>query len=576
VISLRRTYLFARGSIGLLRERGAGALGREAGLRLKNRLVHGAPLTQPPELRAINAGYPRWRRLHAPSEAALAEARSRSEQFAHRPLISVIVPVFEVDEVWLRAAIDSVVRQAYPYWELCLADDGSTRPHIARVLDTYAQADSRIRHVRLEHNAGISTASNRAVQASTGEFVALLDHDDELAPDALYQIAVLVNSDPGVELVYTDEDRLDAGTGALTNPYFKPGWSPDLLLAMNYLTHLVACRRTLLDRVGGFRPGIEPGQDYDLMLRLSESTDKVAHIPRVLYHWRSIPGSTAGSGYAKPEAQGAATRCLEDALVRRGIAARVEPQGAGRFRIRYPVEQDPALSLIRFGPRPAPVTGYGKVELVTAEAGADWGSSANAAVEAAGGEYLLFVCEEVESAEPGWVEALLEQCGRPEVGLAGARIVASDGRVFAAGLNLTAEPEAMLAFRGLHRTSRGYFGHGASSRNCSGVAWCFMARREVLDRLGGFHPGLPSPLAELDLCLRANRAGRRVVLTPYATAKVARSSRDLPSIPAEAWETFTARWGAEMAAGDPFLNPNLRTVYGGLELDLNPPPADRD
>ncbi len=573
MISTRRTYLLARGSIGLLRERGIRALGREVHLRLRNRLLHGSPLTEPPELRAINAGYERWREHHAPSEAALRAMRSRSEEFGYKPVISVIVPVFEVDEVWLRAAIDSVLRQAYPYWELRLADDGSARPHIAKVLADYVKNDARISCVFLEQNSGISTASNRALKASAGEYVALLDHDDELAPDALYEVAALLNADPRIDVIYTDEDRLDAVTGALTNPYFKPGWSPDLLLAMNYLTHLVVCRRTLLDQVGGFRPGIEPGQDYDLMLRVTESTAKVAHLPKVLYHWRSIPGSTASSGYAKPQAQGAAKRCLEDALVRRGVEARVEAQGAGRFRIRYPVPPNPPVAMIRLGPRPAPQIELGSIEIVPAGTGGAWGSLANAAVQDSGSEFLLFLGEDVVSAEPGWVQALLEQCCRSEVGITGARLVGSDGKIFAAGIVLTTEQEAMFAFRGLHPASRGYFGHGGSCRNCSGVCGCFMVRRSVFEELKGFHPDLPSPLAELDLCLRAHDAGYRVICTPHATVHLAHSSRELPSISPEAAEAFDRRWKSRLDAGDPFLNPNLRTVYGGLELNFECAPT---
>lgn len=567
MISPRRTYLLAKGSIGLLQERGLGALSREAALRLRHRVLSGAPLGEPPELRAVNAAYARWRELHAPSPSDLDAMRLRCEGFAYRPVISVIVPVFDVEEVWLRAAIESVVSQAYPYWELRLADDGSTRPHVPRVLKEYSDSDQRISYVGLETNSGISTASNRAVEMSSGEFIALLDHDDELAPDALYEVAALLNSEPETGLIYTDEDMLDS-TGRHTRPYFKPGWSPDLLLAMNYLTHLVVCRRTLLDRAGGFRVGIEPGQDYDLVLRLSELATEVAHIPKVLYHWRSIAGSTASSGYAKPEAQGAAQRALAGALARRGVEATVEPHGAGRFRIRYPVPPDAPVSLVHFG-SPPPESGHRSIQTVAAEPGQAWGRAANDAVEAASGEYLLLVGAAVSSAEPGWVEALLEQCGRAEVGVAGPRMIGSDRRVFSAGLLATADPAGRFAFRGLHPASRGYFGHAASSRNCTAVAGCLMVRRSVFTELGGFDPDLPEVLAEMDFCLRARNAGYRVICTPYATAHLTTSSRDLRALLPERTEPPAP------GQPDPLLNPNLRMVYGGVELNLEPAGSER-
>jgi glycosyltransferase involved in cell wall biosynthesis len=242
-----------------------------------------------------------------------------------------------------------VRRQLYPNWELCIADDGSTRPHIRKVLDEYQQRDSRIKVTYLTENQGISGASNAALALATGEFVGLLDHDDELAPWALLEVVKLLNQNPNLDFIYSDEDKLEPD-GRRSEPFFKPDFSPDLLTSMNYICHFSVFRRELFDKVGGFRKGFEGSQDYDLILRVSEQTKNIAHIPKILYHWRKIPGSASGSVNAKSYAYHAAVKALEEALVRRGQSGKVTMLAPGRYRVRYEVTASLSSALL-FRPR---------------------------------------------------------------------------------------------------------------------------------------------------------------------------------------------------------------------------------
>jgi hypothetical protein len=254
--------------------------------------------------------------------------------FEFQPKISVVMPVYNVEQKWLEEAIESVFLQVYQYWELCIADDASPSPHIKEVLNFFKDRDERVKIKYLQTNRGISGASNEALSLATGQYVALLDHDDVLSRDSLFELVKFLNIHPEAELIYTDEDKLSMG-GLHLRPVFKPDWDPDLFLTYNYICHLVICKRELVEQAGGFRLGFEGSQDYDLLLRLTELTDKIFHIPKVLYHWRMIPGSAAFVVDAKSKAFERAKRALEEALQRRGIRGEVlDGETQGTFRIR--------------------------------------------------------------------------------------------------------------------------------------------------------------------------------------------------------------------------------------------------
>ena len=274
--------------------------------------------------RYLSAAFPgledrRWLKLYTPDAAELESMRQRAADFSYRPRISVILPVYNPSREHLCAALDSVLGQVYSEWELCIADDASTEPFVREVLEDYRQRDCRVRVVFRKENGHISHSSNSALSLASGEFVALLDHDDVLAPHALFEMVRVLNEEPDLDLLYSNEDKLTE-RGKRVQPTFKASWSPEYFLSFMYIGHLKVFRKSLVESVGGFRPGFEGSQDYDLALRVTEQTDKVRHVPKILYHWRMHEDSVAGNIHAKPYAFRVAKKALQEALRRRGIA----------------------------------------------------------------------------------------------------------------------------------------------------------------------------------------------------------------------------------------------------------------
>jgi len=283
--------------------------------------------------------YQLWiERFDAWSTDDLATLRGQLRSFRLKPRISVIMPVYNTDPRWLRRAIDSVLAQIYPHWELCISDNASTLSEVRDVLERYSSEEPRIRVIFRSTNGHISVNSNTALTLATGEFIALMDSDDELPPHALFWVAKEINDHPAVDLIYSDEDKIDT-SGKRYEPYFKPDWNPALILSQNFFSHLGIYRRALVEQVGGFREGYEGSQDHDLVLRCADSTSlsSIRHIPRILYHWRSVPGSTASTRGidAKPYARDAGVRSIEDHLARKNIKARVVPAFSQYYQVDY-------------------------------------------------------------------------------------------------------------------------------------------------------------------------------------------------------------------------------------------------
>jgi GT2 family glycosyltransferase len=545
--------------------------------------------------------YERWVALHTPSEQDLAAMRRAVEWLPRRPLISVLTPVYDIDEKWLRRCIDSVRAQVYPDWELCLVDDASPSPHVARVLAEYAAADPRIRFERSPKNEGIVGASARALAMCRGEFVALLDHDDELSPDALYEVARKLGEHADVDLVYSDEDKLDP-TGRRFNPFFKPDWSPELLMAMNYICHLGVYRRSLLEEVGGFRQGYDGSQDYDLVLRVTERARRVVHIPKVLYHWRVVPSSAAGSTEAKPYAYVAGQRALEDALARRSAEGRVEMVHPGIYRTSYAIVDSPLVSIVI--PTKDKVdllrnciesirskSTYGNYEIIVVDNNSqerathdyfrelgdhatvlpyperfNWSAINNFAARHARGEYLLFMNNDMEVVEPAWIEAMLQHAQRPGVGAVGAKLLFPDDSIQHAGVLVGVCGTANHAFRRLPATHLGYFGFAQVTRNCAAVTGaCMMVKRSVFEAIQGFDEALRVAFNDVDFCLRLGAAGYRVVYAPHATLYHFESATRRAEHPLEDENLMRERWYA-VIANDPFHNPNLSVDHDDFRV----------
>jgi glycosyltransferase involved in cell wall biosynthesis len=277
--------------------------------------------------------YKRWVKETALTAADIESMKKEIESFAFKPKISLIMPVYNIPRQWLVRAIESVFDQVYENWELCIADDASPKPHIREVLSRYQTSDKRVKVKFLEENQGMSGAYNTGLDLAAGQYAAFLDHDDELSRDSLFEVVKLLNLHPEAEIIYSDEDKLTM-SGQRLRPVYKPDWDPGLFLTYNYLCHLVVCSRELVLKVGGFRKGFEGCQDYDLLLRLTELTDNIFHIPKILYHWRMIPGSAAARVDAKPGSFERAKKALQEAMERRGIRAAVtDGERIGTFKV---------------------------------------------------------------------------------------------------------------------------------------------------------------------------------------------------------------------------------------------------
>lgn len=555
----------------------------------------------------VNEQYPAYVRNNRPRARDLQRMGREARSFIHKPLISVVLPVHDPERLWLERALDSVMAQAYPHRELCICDDASSRDHVREILDRYQRLDDRIRIKHLKQNAGVSGASNAALSLASGEFVALLDHDDELSPDALFEVTKLLQEYPEADLIYSDEDKIDE-EGNRSSPHFKPGWSPELLLCHNYITHLAVLRRSLLEEVGGFRKGFEGSQDYDLLLRFTEKTDEIHHIPKILYHWRMVEGSVTTGAQNKPYTHERSRRALSETLERRGMRGTVEPSkvGANFFRVRPEIEGSPEVSVIIPTRNNLDVlkkcvenierrTTYRNYEILIVDndstdpatleylAGTphrvlefkepfNHSKINNFAAFHAEGEYLLFVNDDTEVISGEWLEAMLEHAQRPEIGAVGARLLFPDGRVQHAGVPTgVGVPWTPGVATHIHHffsgNSPGYVGAAKLVRNYSAVtAACAMVRRGVFEAVGGFdEENLPTAYNDVDLCLKIGERGYRIVYTPYAELYHHESISRKEGVTAEAQKYMRERWG-ETLDSDPYYNPNFSRFRGDFNL----------
>lgn len=529
--------------------------------------------------------YQRWiREFDTLSAGDREKIRRRIENFSHRPLISVILPVYNVEEKWLRLCVESVRRQLYENWELCIADDCSPTPRVREILEEYASADARIKVTFHAANGHISAASNSALELATGEFAVLLDHDDELAEHALYFVAEEISRFSEVAMIYSDEDMIDA-RGRRYDPKFKPDWSTDFINSLNLITHLSAYRTEILRRVGGFRLGTEGSQDYDLALRVTEQINEhqIRHIPHILYHWRAIQGSVALSGDEKPYAHERAREAIRAHLTRIGKRATVAPTANNLHRVRYELPENlPRVSLLSAAKdenslrKLAATTSYENFEILRA-GGSDQGAAAglNHFAAKASGDVFVFLDGDFEPLESFWLGELVGLALQKEIGAVGAKILDADGRrIRHGGIILGAGGLIGFANRGLHRKENSSFLRAQLINNFSAVAGVLAVRREVFEAAaGGFDAeSFPNGLFDVDFCLRLREKNLRVVFTPYAElSQLSESSAEkiLTDENAPEAKNFKKRW-AELIAADPFYNPNLSLENERFQIALPP------
>jgi O-antigen biosynthesis protein len=582
---LGRTHsLGARVSSPLWREvfRRQLAYNQEIALCLADLLGTRAPVP-PPSVEDYEA----WYREREPE--AVTRAAEAVKGLQRGPRVSLVMVVSGTEEHLLRASIESVRAQSYGNWELCVADDGSKAPHVTRVLEKYARKDSRILLVR-QGEPGTASAFNASLALAQGEFAGFLGAGDLLAPHALAEVILCLEREPEAELLYSDEDRCDEA-GRRFEPFFKPDWSPDLMRSVNYLSHFAVVRRALLEAVGGLRPEFEGAQDYDLLLRLSEQARRIAHVPAVLYHRRG----------EQKEAADAGRRALAGHLRRKGEEGAVEVVGPGHYRVRYPVRGRPLVSIIvPFKDKPELLrtlttsllgkTAYSHYELLLVSNNStkpetfallesltdprirkltwdhpfNYPAINNFAAREARGELLLFLNNDIEVIHPDWLEELISQAQRPEVGQVGAKLLFPEGTVQHAGIMVGMTGMAGHPFWGMPDTGQWTpFGLPDWTRGFLAVtSACVMLRRAVFEELHGFDERFAVVGSDVDLGLRTVARGLRVVYTPHAKLYHHESaSRRLDRLPVgDLWESFVS-YRPYLRSGDPFYNPNL-TLLG--------------
>ena len=555
----------------------------------------------------LTNNYQEWvRRFDTIEEEDLKAIATYVESLPYKPLISLVLPTYNTPERWLRLVIESVRANVYQNWELCIADDASTRDEVRQVLNEYAEKDKRIKVVFREKNGHIAAASNSALELVTGDFVGLIDHDDEITPDALALVAGELNKDQSLDLIYSDED-MKTSTGLRYNPHFKSDWNPELLLSQNYICHFSVFRTALLRSVGGFRLGTEGAQDWDVIWRVADATkpEKIRHIPHVLYHWRSIEGSTAQSTDFKPYVLEAQKNVVENHLARCGIRnARIEIlRDIAHLRVHFPVPQpQPSVSLIiptrdRVDILKVCVdsilnktdySGYeivivdngssepetfeyfesvkktGKVRIVRDELPFNFSRINNQAVAQTSSELVAFLNNDLEVISRDWLSLMVADAVRPNVGGVGAQLWFPSNLLQHGGIVLGIGGVAGHNHKGRRKGDPGYFNRIILPQNLSAVtAACLVMRRAVFDEIGGFDESLQVAFNDVDLCLRIREKGHEIVYQSYAQLYHHESaSRGYENTP-EKFARFESeiaamrdRWGDALRI-DPYYNPNL-------------------
>lgn len=539
-----------------------------------------------------------------PEEEAIAALSGRADA----PKISIVVPAYNTPDALLRACIESVRTQSYPHWELCIADDASPSAHVWTVLQEYAQRDPRIRVMRRQKNGHISRASNDALALATGDFVALLDHDDELAANALYFMADEILRNPDAQIIYSDEDKITVD-GQRFDPHFKSDWNPDLFYSQNYVSHLGVYARALLNKIGGFRPGFEGSQDQDLLLRCLPhvKANQIAHIPRILYHWRTVEGSTALASGEKSYTTQAGIRALQDHFKQNGPAGVVVEAGqvANTYRVRWPIPTPTPLVSLLIPTRDKKTitevavrsildkTTYPNYEILILDNGSvepetlaffeqiqresdrvrvlrydhpfNYSAINNFGVQHAAGEVVGLINNDVEVIASEWLTEMVSHAIRPDIGCVGAKLYYGNDTIQHAGVILGIGGVAGHSHKQAERDAHGYFSRLKIHQNLSAVtAACLLIKKSVYEQVDGLdEDNLRVAFNDVDFCLKVRESGYRNLWTPYAELyhheSISRGQEDTPEKLArfqKEIDFMKSKWG-EILNTDPHYNPNL-------------------
>ena len=527
------------------------------------------------------------------------------QKWERKVVISVVVPIFRTPEPFLRQMIESVINQTYPFWELCIADGSGNTEKTRTVVEEYVKKDNRILYQVLQENLGIADNTNTAMNMASGDYIALFDHDDLLEPDALFEIAeAAMKSQGNADVLYTDEDKVAADLSEYFQPHFKPDFSPDLLRSNNYICHLFVVKRLLAVSVGGQRKEFDGAQDYDFILRCCEQAKSIVHIPKILYHWRVHKASTADNPASKRYAFEAGKRAIEAHLKRMKVTGTVSAtKDLGFYRVKYKVQGNPFISIVipnkdnvgilkrcidsiqskstyrnyeviiveNNSKEPdtfayyKSIDGKDGISVIYWEEEFNYSRINNYGIMHAKGDYIVCLNNDISVITPDWMEELLGNCQRKEVGITGARLYFPDNTIQHAGIVVGMGGSAGSMFVGMSRNRTGYMHKAAIQQNLSAVtAACFMVKRQAFEQAGGFDEKLAVAFNDVDFCLRVRQAGYLVVYNPdaqmYHDESKTRGYEDTPEKQArfqKEKDYLRSRWPEIMEQGDPYYNRNL-------------------
>ncbi len=565
--------------------------------------------------------YRKWIDTHHPASSYSAQAcLDKINGFANKPIISIIMPVYNTQPVWLKKAVESVQGQFYPHWQLCIADDKSTSADTLKYLRSI-EHESKIEVVNRNENGHISAASNSALEKATGDFVCFLDHDDELAPQALFKLARAINMNPNVLFFYSDEDKINA-KGKRSEPHFKSSWNPELLRSYNYINHLAVYEREQLTGLGGLREGYEGAQDYDLILRYTETIreDQIVHIPEILYHWRKIATSTALEKAVKPYVGDAGKRALVEHLSRSGVDAEVRAVSelTNTFHVHYTPKQQPFVSIIiptrdhcellrRCISSIRAKTSYAQYEIVVVDNRSseqdtlayfqevtevdnirvlpydkefNFSALNNYAVAETRGEVVCLLNNDTEILTDDWLEMMLAHLEQPLAGAVGVQLLYPDNTLQHAGVILGIGGGAGHSHKYKNADTWGYMARANVTQNLSAVTGaCLMVSKNNYFKVGGLDEEKFSiAFNDVDFCLKLRETGLKIVYTPHvklyhfesksrgldtAADKVGRFEREKSNL--------ITKWGSVLQR-DPYYNPNLSMSREDFSLSDNPRP----
>lgn len=565
-------------------------------------------------------GYKNWVKKNFPNKNQLNEFKTNEKNLAYRPLVSIILPVFNPPEKFFIEALNSILAQIYTNWELCIADDASTNETIREIIKSYAEKDSRIKYIFRDTNEHISIASNSAIEISSGEYIALLDHDDKLSPDALYQNILILNLNNDIDFIYSDEDYIDEN-GKHFNPSFKTDWCPDNLLSRNYLCHFSVIKSSLIRELGGFRIGFEGSQDHDLFLRITEKTNKIYHIPKILYHWRVHKQSTSYNDKAKPYAHENGKKAIEEALVRRNENGKVlivdEPNCPKFYSVRYEIESYKKVSVIIPTKNLTTVTNtclssifnltdYPNYEVILINNNSDetsffemvkkWEEKEpnrfkciedsgsfnfsrlmNGAAKISEGEFLLLLNNDTEVINKDWMTSMVQQSQRKSIGAVGVKLLFPNRTIQHAGVIIGLGGIAGHTFIGFEEHANVYRDYLKITRNYSAVtAACLMVRKSVYNEVNGFDENFAVDFNDIDFCLKIKELGYNNIYLPHVTLIHYESiSRGHPHKTKESYERhlkeislFKKRW-QKYIDHDPCYNPHLSLTHTDFRINLD-------